>query len=60
MTQKIRQQGLKNGWKKDIDKVLPQIFVIMDRPMKIIYYKPINMTIDAPSLAEFIINVIIQ
>ncbi len=36
------------------------ILVIVDRLTKMIYYEPVNVTIDAPSLAQVIINVVIR
>ena len=35
------------------------IFVIVDWLMKMVHYKPVKVTIDAPGLAEVIINVIV-
>ena len=36
------------------------ILVIVDRLMKIVYYKLVKVTIDAPGLAEVIINVVVR
>ena len=36
------------------------ILVIIDRLTKIVYYKPVKVTINIPSLIEVIINVIIH
>ncbi len=36
------------------------ILVIVDRLTKMVYYEPIKVTIDAPGLAEVIINVIVR
>ena len=40
-------------WKGDS---YDSIFVIIDQLTKIIHYKPVKVTIDAPGLAEVIIN----
>lgn len=45
------------NWKCD---TYDSIFVIVDQMTKIIDYKPIKITIDAPSLVEAIDNVIIK
>ncbi len=36
------------------------MLVIIEQPMKIVYYKPVNVTINAPSLLEIIIDVIVR
>ena len=36
------------------------ILVIINRLTKMVYYKPVKITIDAPSLAKVIINVIVR
>ena len=36
------------------------IFVIIDRLTKMVHYKPVKITIDAPDLAEVIINVVVR
>ena len=36
------------------------ILVIVDRLTKMIYYKPVKVTINAPKLAKVILNMIIQ
>ncbi len=36
------------------------ILVIVDRLTKMVYYKPVKVTIDAPGLAEVIINVVVR
>ena len=36
------------------------ILVIVDRLTKIVYYKPVKITINAPSLAEVIIDVLVR
>ena len=36
------------------------ILVIVDRLLKIVYYKPINVTINAPVLAEVIFDVVVS
>ena len=44
------------NWKgKSYDSIL----VIVDRLMKMVHYKPVKVTIDAPGLAEVIINVVV-
>ena len=35
------------------------MLVIIDRLTKMVYYKPVKVTIDAPSLAEVIIDVMV-
>ena len=44
-------------WKGDS---YDSIFVIVDWVTKIVYYKPVKVTIDAPGLVEIIINVIMR
>lgn len=36
------------------------ILVIVDRLKKMVHYKPVKITIDAPGLAEVIIDIIIR
>ncbi len=43
-------------WKGDS---YDSILVIIDRLTKLVYYEPVKVTIDAPSLAEVIINMIV-
>ena len=48
---------ISTNWKgKSYDSIL----VIVDRLTKIVHYKPVKITIDAPGLAEVIINVVIR
>ena len=35
------------------------IFVVVDRLTKMIYYKPLQTTIDAPGVAEVILDIIL-
>ena len=44
-------------WKKDSYN---SILIIVNRLMKIIYYMPVKVTINAPSLAKVIIGVVVQ
>ena len=44
-------------WKKDN---YDSIFAIVNQLMKIVHYKPVKVIIDAPGLAEVIINVIMR
>ena len=44
-------------WKGDS---YDSILVIVNRLMKMVYYKPVKVTIDAPGLAKVIINVVIR
>ncbi len=44
-------------WKGDSDDL---ILVIVDRLTKMIYYEPVKITIDAPGLAEVIIDVVVS
>ncbi len=44
-------------WKGDS---YDSILVIVDRLMKIVYYVPVKVTIDAPGLAEVIINMVVR
>ena len=44
-------------WKGDS---YDSIFVIVDRLIKMVHYKPVKVTIDAPSLAEVIIIVVVR
>ena len=45
-----------NDWK---GKSYDLIFVIVDRLIKMVHYKPVKITIDAPGLAEVIIDVVV-
>ena len=45
------------NWKKDSYN---SILVIVDRLTKMIYYEPIKVTIDAPSLAEVTIDMVVR
>ena len=36
------------------------ILVIVDRLIKIIYYEPVRVTIDAPDLAKMIIDMVVR
>ena len=47
---------ISTNWKGDS---YDSILVIVDRLMKMVYYEPVKITIDAPGLAEVIINVIV-
>ena len=44
------------NWKRDS---YDSILVIVDRLTKRVHYKPVKITIDAPGLAEVIIDVIV-
>ena len=44
-------------WKRDS---YDSIFVIVDRLTKMLYYEPIMVIIDAPGLAEIIIDVVVR
>ena len=44
-------------WKGDSYNL---ILVIVDRLTKMVYYKPIKITINAPGLAEIIIDVVVR
>lgn len=41
-------------------KSYDSIFVIVDRPTNIIYYKPVKTTIDASSFVKIIVNVVVR
>ena len=43
-------------WK---DETYNFILVIVDRSTKMIYYKPVKVTMDAPGQAEIIFNVVV-
>ncbi len=45
------------NWKSDS---YDSILVIIDRPTKIVHYKPVKVTINVPGLVEVIINVVIH
>ena len=47
---------LSSDWKGDSYN---SILVIVDQLTKIVYYKPVKVTIDAPRLAEVIIDVVV-
>ena len=65
--EKARKTRAKNseGW-DNIDGVLhyqgryDSIFIIVDRLTKMVYYKPVKVTINAPSLAELIIDMVVR
>ena len=48
---------ISTDWKGDS---YDSILVIVNRLTKMVYYKPIKVTIDAPGLAEVIINIIVR
>ena len=48
---------ISTDWKGDS---YDSILVIVDRLTKMVYYKPVKVTIDAPGLVEVIINVIVR
>ena len=48
---------ISTDWKGDSYDL---ILVIVDRLTKMVYYKPVKVTIDAPGLAEVIINVVVR
>lgn len=43
-------------WKKDSYK---SSLVILDRLTKMVYYKPVQVIIDTPTLAEVIIDIVV-
>ncbi len=45
------------NWKSDSYDL---ILVIVDRLTKMVYYEPVKVTIDAPGLAEVIIDVVVR
>ncbi len=45
------------NWKGDS---YDSILVIVDRLTKMVYYKPVKVTIDAPGLAKVIIDVVVH
>ena len=45
------------GWK---DESYDSILVIVDRLTKMVYYKSVKITIDAPDLTEVIIDVMLR
>ena len=48
---------ISTNWK---DESYDSILVIVDRLTKMVYYKPVKVTIDAPELAEVILDVVVQ
>ena len=48
---------LSSDWKGDS---YDSILVIIDRLTKMVHYKPVKVTIDAPGLAEVIIDMVVQ
>ena len=48
---------ISTDWKGDS---YDSILVIVDRLTKMVYYKPVKVTIDAPGLAEVIIDVVMR
>ena len=48
---------ISTDWKGDS---YDSILVIVDRLTKMVYYKPVKVTIDALGLAEVIINVVVR
>ena len=49
--------SLFSDWKSDS---YDSILVIIDRLLKMVHYKPVKVTIDAPVIGEVIINVVVQ
>ena len=48
---------ISTNWKRDS---YDSILVIVDRLTKMVYYEPIKITINAPGLAEVIIDVVVR
>ena len=48
---------ISTNWKRDS---YDSILVIVDRLTKMVYYKPVKITIDAPGFAEIIINIVVR
>lgn len=48
--------SISTNWK---DKSYDSIFVIIDRLTKMVYYKLVKVTINAPGFAEIIINIVV-
>ena len=48
---------ISTDWKGDS---YDSILVIVDRLTKMVHYKPVKVTIDAPGLAEVIINMVVR
>ncbi len=53
----ITRLSVSTNWKGDTYNL---IVVIVDWLMKMVYYEPVKITIDAASLAEVILNVVVQ
>ena len=49
--------SVSTNWKGE---TYDSILVIIDRPTKMVHYKPVRVTIDAPGLAEVIIDVVVR
>lgn len=47
---------MSTDWKSETYK---SILIIVNWLIKMVYYKPVKVTIDAPGLADFILNVVI-
>ena len=48
---------ISTNWKRDS---YDSILVIVDRLTKMVHYEPVKITIDAPGLAEIIIDVVVH
>ncbi len=53
----ITRLPVSNNWK---GKTYDPILVIVGRLTKMVYYEPVNVTINAPTLVEVIIKVVVQ
>ena len=49
--------SISTNWKRDSYN---SILVIIDRLTKMIHYKPVKITINAPRLAELIIDIVVR
>lgn len=49
--------SISTNWKSETDD---SIRIIVDQHIKMVYYKPVRVIIDAPSLAEVIIELVVQ
>ena len=52
----VTRLPLFSDWKSDS---YDSIFVIVDRSTKIVHYKPVKVTINAPGLAEVILDMVV-
>lgn len=48
---------MKDSWREDAGWILPPVLVIIDQLTKMVYYKPLKITMDIFGLIEAIIDI---